>query len=210
MNRPVAPVQTDLGGGVWSFQTPLWQTNSLLAVANGEALLCDPALTAAELDAIGAEVRRRAGEARYLLVTHADYDHVCGIPSLPEAEVVAGLETGVRLRDGTAASGLASGGAEWGIDTSMRSRRRVLPRPTSRSTTSTAGTRDAHSPTPGSTDEPMRVVAPGSLAILRAPAKRRMALSSVAHVLCQYAGSLRPCPARFSPANHARISRSDH
>ena len=85
-------MQTDLGGGVWSFQTPLWQTNSLLAVANGEALLCDPALTPAELDAICAEVRRRAGEARYLLVTHADYDHVCGIPSLPEAEVVAGLE----------------------------------------------------------------------------------------------------------------------
>ncbi len=109
-------MQTDLGGGVWSFQTPLWQTNSLLAVADGEALLCDPALTPAELDAIGAEVRRRVGKAHYLLVTHADYDHVCGIPSFPEAEVVAGVETGVRLRDGTAVSGLASGGAEWGIE----------------------------------------------------------------------------------------------
>ena len=78
---------SDLGGGVWSFQTPLWQTNSLLAVADGDALLCDPAFTPAEIEAIGADARRRAHNAVFLLVTHADYDHVCGLPYFPEAEV---------------------------------------------------------------------------------------------------------------------------
>ena len=106
---------SDLGGGVWSFRTPLWQTNSLLAVAGSDALLCDPALTA-EIEAIGAEARRRAHNALFLLVTHADYDHVCGIPYFPEAEVSAGAETGEQLRDGTAAAGLVRGGAEWGVE----------------------------------------------------------------------------------------------
>ncbi len=112
----MVPEQTDLGGGVWSFRTPLWQTNSLLAVADGDALLCDPALTPAEIEAIASEATRRGGDVRYLLVTHADYDHVCGIPFFRDAEVVAGAETAARLRDGTAAAGLASGGAEWGIE----------------------------------------------------------------------------------------------
>ena len=112
----MTPRLTDLGGGVWSFQTPLWQTNSLLVVAGTDGLLCDPALTPAEIDAIGSEAGRHAAEVRYLLVTHADYDHVCGIPSFPGADVVAGVETSERLRDGTAAAGLASGGAQWGIE----------------------------------------------------------------------------------------------
>ena len=106
---------SDLGGGVWSFQTPLWQTNSLLAVADGDALLCDPAFTPAEIEAIGVDARRRARGALFLLVTHADYDHVCGIPYFPEAAVSAGAETAQKLRDGSAAAGLASGGAEWGV-----------------------------------------------------------------------------------------------
>ena len=54
------------------------------------------------------------------------------------------------------------------------------------------------------------VVAPGNTITLRVAANRRRAVSSVAHVRVQYAGSLRPCPARFSPANHARTSRRDH
>jgi glyoxylase-like metal-dependent hydrolase (beta-lactamase superfamily II) len=51
-----------------------------------------------------------------LLVTHADYDHVCGIPYFPDAEVAAGAGTAAKVRDGSAAAGLASGGAEWGVE----------------------------------------------------------------------------------------------
>jgi glyoxylase-like metal-dependent hydrolase (beta-lactamase superfamily II) len=84
----------DLGGGAWSFQAPLWQTNSLLAVAGaGDALLCDPAITPEEIGAIAREAKQRARGRSFLLVTHADYDHVCGIPYFPDAEVVAGAGT---------------------------------------------------------------------------------------------------------------------
>ncbi len=107
---------SDLGENVWSFQAPLWQTNSLLAVTDGTALVCDPAFTPAEIDSIGAEARRRARSIAFLLVTHADYDHVCGIPYFPEAEVCAGAETAGKLRSGSAAAGLESGGAEWGVE----------------------------------------------------------------------------------------------
>ena len=105
----------DLGGGVWSFQAPLWQTNSLLAVS-GDALLCDPAFTPEEIGAIAAEAKRRSAGRSFLLVTHADYDHLCGIPYFPDAEVAAGAATAAKLRDGSAAAGLASGGAEWGVE----------------------------------------------------------------------------------------------
>jgi glyoxylase-like metal-dependent hydrolase (beta-lactamase superfamily II) len=114
--KPGVLETSDLGGGVWSFQTPLWQTNSLLAVAGGDALLCDPAFTPAEIEAIREEARGRARNVVFLLVTHADYDHVCGIPYFPGAEVSAGAETAQKLRNGSAAAGLVSGGAEWGVE----------------------------------------------------------------------------------------------
>ena len=106
---------TDLGEGVWSFQAPLWQTNSLLAVSGGDTLLCDPAFTPAEIEAIGMELAQRTAGRSFLLVTHADYDHVCGIPYFPGVEVAAGPETAARIRDGTAGNGLRSGGDEWGV-----------------------------------------------------------------------------------------------
>jgi len=104
-----------LGGGVWSFQAPLWQTNSLLAISD-DALVCDPAFTPEEIGAIAAEAKRRSAGRSFLLVTHADYDHVCGIPYFPDAEVAAGAATAAKLRNGSAAAGLASGGAEWGVE----------------------------------------------------------------------------------------------
>jgi glyoxylase-like metal-dependent hydrolase (beta-lactamase superfamily II) len=119
--------QQDLGGGVWSFQSPLWQTNSLLAVASDDVLLCDPAFSPEEIGVIAAEAARHAGGQSFLLVTHADYDHVCGIPWFPDAEVVAGAGAAVKLEDGSAAAGLLSGGAEWGVEwpTDLRVDRRV-------------------------------------------------------------------------------------
>jgi glyoxylase-like metal-dependent hydrolase (beta-lactamase superfamily II) len=105
----------DLGSGVWSFQTPLWQTNSVVAIADGVALLCDPAFTPAEIEAIRDEVDALGATARFLLVTHSDYDHVCGIPWFPSVEVVAGPDTAELVRDGRGAQGLAAGGADWGV-----------------------------------------------------------------------------------------------
>lgn len=115
LDRAVIEPQ-DLGGGVWSFQSPLWQTNSLLAVASGDVLVCDPAFTPEEIGVIAAEAGRHAGGQSFLVVTHADYDHVCGIPYFPDALVVAGAGAVAKLRDGSAAAGLLSGGAEWGVE----------------------------------------------------------------------------------------------
>jgi glyoxylase-like metal-dependent hydrolase (beta-lactamase superfamily II) len=106
----------DLGQGVWQFQAPLWQTNSLLALADGEALLCDPALTPDEIAGIRSEVERRAEGPLHLLVTHGDFDHVCGLPYFPEAEVVAGEETAQRIADGAVPDELRAAGAEWGAE----------------------------------------------------------------------------------------------
>jgi glyoxylase-like metal-dependent hydrolase (beta-lactamase superfamily II) len=104
----------DLGDGVWQFQAPLWQTNSLLAISGGETLLCDPAFTPSEIEAIRTEVRERTDGPLHLLVTHADFDHVCGIPYFPEAQVVAGEETARRI-ESEGAAGLDGAGGDWGV-----------------------------------------------------------------------------------------------
>ncbi|MGH2540660.1 MAG: MBL fold metallo-hydrolase [Actinomycetota bacterium] len=112
---PTAAMQ-DLGEGTWHFQAPLWQTNSLLALAEGEALLCDPALSPDEIGGIRSEVERRAEGAVHLLVTHGDFDHICGIPYFPTAEVVAGEETARRIEQGAVVDELRSAGTEWGVE----------------------------------------------------------------------------------------------
>ena len=110
----MAAVQ-DLGEGVFQFQTERWQTNTLLAVAEGEALLCDPNWEPAEIEAIHDEAARRAGGATHLVITHADYDHVCGIGYFPDATVVAGEETAWAIRNGSAEDGLRGASPEWGL-----------------------------------------------------------------------------------------------
>jgi glyoxylase-like metal-dependent hydrolase (beta-lactamase superfamily II) len=106
----------DLGEGAWQFQAPLWQTNSLLATANGEGLVCDPAFTPGEIEAIRAEAEVRAGGPLHFLVTHGDFDHICGIPYFADAEVVAGEETARRVEAERTPDDLAAAGAEWGAD----------------------------------------------------------------------------------------------
>jgi hydroxyacylglutathione hydrolase len=106
----------DLGEGAWQFQAPLWQTNSVLVLAGGEALLCDPALMPEEIAVIRSEVERRAGEKVHLLVTHGDFDHICGIPYFTDAEVVAGEETARRIESGSVVDELQAAGAEWGAE----------------------------------------------------------------------------------------------
>ena len=106
----------DLGAGVVQFQTERWQTNTLLAVAGGEALLCDPNWEPGEIEAIRSEAARLAGGATQLLITHGDYDHVCGIGFFPAATVVAGEETAARIQSGAAAESLHGAEAEWGLE----------------------------------------------------------------------------------------------
>ena len=103
---------TDLGGGVWQYQTPLWETNAVLVDGAGATILCDPAWTPDEIAAIS----RRAGAGDkpvHVLVTHADYDHTCGIGSFPKATITAGPETAEAIASGRAAEALAAASDEW-------------------------------------------------------------------------------------------------
>jgi glyoxylase-like metal-dependent hydrolase (beta-lactamase superfamily II) len=104
----------DLGDGVRVLQTPLWQTNALLARTDGDALLCDPCFTPAEIETLAVAAREATGEI-HLLLTHGDFDHTCGIGDIPEATVVTGAATAERIASGTAAEELAAAGAEWGV-----------------------------------------------------------------------------------------------
>lgn len=108
-------VSTDLGAGALCFQSSLWQTNSLLVVIDGKALLCDPAYTPDDIEAIRDAVRTRGAEATHVLITHADFDHTCGIAHFPDAEIVAGADTAAKIKGGEAVEGLRSQGPEWGL-----------------------------------------------------------------------------------------------
>jgi glyoxylase-like metal-dependent hydrolase (beta-lactamase superfamily II) len=104
----------ELGEGVWQYQTSLWQANSVLVVADGHTIVCDPNWQPSEIETIREEALR-AGGATHFLVTHTDCDHVCGIGFFPDAVVVAGRETAERIRSGAAAEGLAEAAEEWGV-----------------------------------------------------------------------------------------------
>jgi glyoxylase-like metal-dependent hydrolase (beta-lactamase superfamily II) len=95
------------------FQAPLWQTNSLLVVTGNEAILFDPGVLPVEIETIRSETARRGCHAVRLLITHADFDHVCGIPYFPGAEVACGESTAHSIRSGEAAQGLRDAELEW-------------------------------------------------------------------------------------------------
>jgi hydroxyacylglutathione hydrolase len=84
------------------FEGFLWETTSLLILAQRQSLVVDPAISESEV----ARIRRRALEleapVRYVLITHGDWDHVCGIGGLPDAVAVMGEETAEKVESGAA------------------------------------------------------------------------------------------------------------
>jgi hydroxyacylglutathione hydrolase len=121
----VTPQPRAVGTGISVLQGPLWQTNATLIESGDDLVLVDPAQFPDELAALRAAVDRSAPERLWLLVTHADFDHVQGIPLFPEATVAAERETSERLRDGRAAAGLRAAGVDFGTawDDRLRSDR---------------------------------------------------------------------------------------
>jgi glyoxylase-like metal-dependent hydrolase (beta-lactamase superfamily II) len=77
-------------------------------------ILCDPAWTPDEIAAIS-ERAAATGKPVHVLVTHADYDHTCGIGSFPEATITAGPATAEAIASGHAAEALAAAADEWGL-----------------------------------------------------------------------------------------------
>jgi glyoxylase-like metal-dependent hydrolase (beta-lactamase superfamily II) len=84
------------------FEGFLWRTTSLLVLAQGESLVVDPAISADEVAGIGRRGLELDAPVRHVLITHGDWDHVCGIGGFPDAEVAMGEETGEKVASGRA------------------------------------------------------------------------------------------------------------
>jgi hydroxyacylglutathione hydrolase len=99
-------------GGVLVLQSRLWATNSIMVKGAATCLVCDPSIFPDEIDEIRAATD--GSERRYVLVTHSDFDHVCGLPAFADATVVAGERTAAAIADGTARRKLDDSAREWG------------------------------------------------------------------------------------------------
>jgi glyoxylase-like metal-dependent hydrolase (beta-lactamase superfamily II) len=98
------------------FESALWQTSSLLLSDGTEAVLVDPAVSAAEVAGIGARARALGAEITHVFATHADWDHVCGIAAFPAAAATMSEPTAARLvaraKEATTAKRAAANGVE--------------------------------------------------------------------------------------------------
>jgi glyoxylase-like metal-dependent hydrolase (beta-lactamase superfamily II) len=98
------------------FESALWQTASLLLAADGEAVVVDPCISAAEVATIAARADALGARVSHVLATHGDWDHVCGIAAFPDAVAAMGPRTAERVATGDAAETIAARAAEYGIE----------------------------------------------------------------------------------------------
>lgn len=82
------------------FEGFLWKTTSLLVFDEGESLAVDPAISADEVAGIARRGLELRAPVRHVLITHGDWDHLCGIGGFPDAEVAMGEETGEKVASG--------------------------------------------------------------------------------------------------------------
>ena len=118
INRPAPGIPSapeDLGQGIWHFRARIWDTATLVCATEGAVVVCDPAFAPPEITRIREFAQAVGSEALHVLVTHADPDHICGLGSMPDATVHAGLTTRMRIDSGSAAAGLVAAGEEWGL-----------------------------------------------------------------------------------------------
>jgi hydroxyacylglutathione hydrolase len=103
----------DLRPGVIRYESALWQTTALALHAGGEAVLVDPCISEAEIAAIAADLDARGLAVRGLLITHSDWDHVCGISAFPGVPAIMSRDAAARIASGQAAESVVrEGGAE--------------------------------------------------------------------------------------------------
>jgi hydroxyacylglutathione hydrolase len=99
--------------GVLVLQSELWATNSVLVSGRRDCLVCDPSIFPDEVQEIRGHTR--SFERVFLLITHSDHDHTCGIGAFAGATVLAGARTAQAIGDGTAGRKLAEAERLWDI-----------------------------------------------------------------------------------------------
>ncbi len=111
-----AVTAVDLRPGVIRYESALWETTALALHAGGERRARRPV----HLGARDRRDRRRRGRARArpcarLLVTHADWDHVCGLSAFPGVPAIMSRGAGERIASGQAAEEVVRLGADEGL-----------------------------------------------------------------------------------------------
>jgi glyoxylase-like metal-dependent hydrolase (beta-lactamase superfamily II) len=112
---PEGVTAVDLRPGVIRYESALWETTALTLHAEGQAVLVDPCVSAPEIAAIADDVAARGLEVRGLLVTHADWDHVCGLYAFPGVPAIMSRGAAERIASGQAAEEVARHGAAEGL-----------------------------------------------------------------------------------------------
>jgi hydroxyacylglutathione hydrolase len=98
------------------FESALWQTSSLLLVADGEAVAIDPGISRQEVERLTARADELGARVTHVLATHADWDHVCGIGAFPEAVAAMGPLTADAVASGGPAELIARRASEHGLE----------------------------------------------------------------------------------------------
>jgi glyoxylase-like metal-dependent hydrolase (beta-lactamase superfamily II) len=97
------------------FESALWQTTSLLLVADGEAVVIDPCISADEVARIAGRAETLGVRVTHVLVTHADWDHVCGIAAFPDAVATMGERTAEIVGSGEPREVIGKRAATYGL-----------------------------------------------------------------------------------------------
>ena len=112
-NRFAPATITELDPSITHFQSQIWQCNCMVILNGDAAIVIDSCWNRSDIDRI---VERVAHHRTHHLVTHADVDHTCSIGLLPEATVVMGSSSQVRINGGSAADELRREASNWGLD----------------------------------------------------------------------------------------------
>jgi glyoxylase-like metal-dependent hydrolase (beta-lactamase superfamily II) len=80
---------TQISPDAWVVQSSLYHTNSGIFLTGRDAVLIDPGVTPAELDALAAFLTARGTIVRTIVLTHAHWDHLLGPVRFPKATVMA-------------------------------------------------------------------------------------------------------------------------
>jgi hydroxyacylglutathione hydrolase len=100
------------------FESALWSTTSVLLVAEGESLVIDPGISSDDVAAIDARARALGAPVRHVLITHGDWDHVCGIAAFSSAAAIMGEATAERVASGAAERSMRRAAERYGLTVS--------------------------------------------------------------------------------------------
>jgi hydroxyacylglutathione hydrolase len=93
----------------------LWETSSVLLIEGDEAVAVDPGITQPEIAEVRARAHAEGARVVAVLATHADFDHIAGIATFPEAESAMGPRAAARIASGDAVREMVEEGSPLGL-----------------------------------------------------------------------------------------------